>query len=268
MNRGNRIRVGDMSRDKLTRADEKLKQLKLEWVSHIKQMGLLTKAINEASINPAGAVRVLQQVKEHRDKRTTETDEWARARRAIINEAAKDNMLKQSVGHTLPQQPQQCPPWTTQQYQVQPYIPQGGGSQHSSSSYGSYSHKGDKGKGKGKGGKGGKNFWEDKPKHIALDTPQRSRCPMLKGPFAPDYERYDCSHPCKKCQQQGVEAYHAGSWECDVQYYSARSMFMRGEVDRWGASIVNASLAPNAFQGLARPQPPPGAPPAGGPPGG
>ena len=230
-------------------------------------MGLLTRAINEALINPAGAVRVLQQVKERRDKRTTETDEWARARKAIINEAAKDNMLKQSVGQP-PQQQQQYHYPPPPQDQMQQYNPQGGGSPHGSPPYGGYPYTGDKGKGKGKGGKGGKNFWEDKPKHIALDTPQRSRCPMLKGPFAPDYERYDCSHPCKKCQQQGVEAYHAGSWECDVQYYSARSMFMRGEVDRWGSSIVTASLAPNAFQGLARPQPPPGAPPAGGPPGG
>ena len=75
----------------------------------------------------------------------------------------------------------------------------------------------------------------------ALDEPQKSRCPVLDGPFAPESERYDCKVTCKYCAMNQVTAYHAGSWECDQHPQAPRMRFRRGELDRLGNPIQGAN---------------------------
>ena len=181
---------------------------------------------------------------------TRDDDEWGRARKDVVNKKAKENMLRTTMGipqldgqyhmPSPPPLPQAAPagPGWLQQGWPQAMGPPGG-----------------KGGGKGgyKGGKGGGRG--DGARTTPLDAPQKSRCPMLKGPFAPEHERYDCKITCKFCTWAGVTPppHHAGSWECDVQPGAPRSRFLRGEVDRWGA--------PAFLEIWQRPPLPPGPPP-------
>ena len=117
------------------------------------------------------------------------------------------------------------------------------------------SGKGDKGKG-AKGGKGGKG--EKGTRSRALDEPQISRCPMLKGPFAPEEQRISNRNECRHCRDAGVQAFHSGSWECDVQWWAPRAKFLKGEVDRWNTPVLPGM---QGLQQLALPPPPPPPPP-------
>ena len=92
--------------------------------------------------------------------------------------------------------------------------------------------KGDKGKG-AKGGKGGKG---DSVRRRALDKPQISRCPMLRGPFAPEAQRIDNRNECGHCKEAGVQAFHSGSWECDMQFWAPRAKFSKGGLWAGGMS--------------------------------
>ena len=83
----------------------------------------------------------------------------------------------------------------------------------------------------------GKGETKGKGRNRTLDAPQKSWCPMLKGPFAPEAERCQCGHTCTYCDAAGVQLYHAGSWECDVQWDAPRSRFQRGEVGKWNSLV-------------------------------
>lgn len=88
----------------------------------------------------------------------------------------------------------------------------------------------------GKGGQGGKGGKGKGGRQRRLDAPMISRCPWLKGPFAPEAERIDNQITCNHCASVGVQAHHSGSWECDLHWWTPRSRFNRGEIDCWGFS--------------------------------
>ena len=115
---------------------------------------------------------------------------------------------------------------------------------------------------KGKGAQGGEDgIGGTGERTRPLDEPQISRCPMLGGPFAAEEQRIYTRNECRHCKEAGVQAYHSGSWECDVQYWAPRARFNNGEVDRWNRPV------PRGMQGLQHlalqqaPPPPPGPPP-------
>ena len=107
--------------------------------------------------------------------------------------------------------------------------------------------KGGEGKGKGKG-KGGRS--------TPLDSPMRSNCPYLRGPFAPQNERFDNPVTCSHCASVGTTANHSGSWECDLHWWTPRSKFNRREIDRWGNPLAGGAAMPG-LQQLMPPPPPP-----------
>ena len=117
--------------------------------------------------------------------------------------------------------------------------------------------KGDKGKG-AKGGTGGKGEKGQAVRTRALDEPQISRCPLLRGPFAAEEQRVSNRNECKHCKEAGVQAFHSGSWECDVQFWAPRAKFDKGEVDRWNVQTLPGM---QALQQLALPPVPPLPPP-------
>ena len=105
------------------------------------------------------------------------------------------------------------------------------------------------GEGKGKGeGKGGRS--------TPLDSPMRSNCPYLRGPFAPQNERFDNPVTCSHCASVGTTANHSGSWECDLHWWTPRSKFNRREIDRWGNPMAGGAAMPGLPQ-LGPPPPPP-----------
>ena len=193
-------------------------------------------------------------MKEKRLKKRKVSDEWQAAKKEVISRAAKSNLLRQSVS------PQQASVSAVQQgymgsmFPPPPVMMQGAQFQY-----------GGKGGGKGKGGVKGKGGGKAQ-RTIPLDAPQKSWCPALKGPFAPDHERYNCPQPCKHCLEAGVQNFHAGSWECDVQWWAPRARFMRGEVDRWNNRVQSPgmqglqSLSQSVASGTPL-APPPGPPP-------
>ena len=76
---------------------------------------------------------------------------------------------------------------------------------------------------------------------------------MLRGPFAPEEQRVYNKNECRHCKEAGVQAYHSGSWECDVQFWAPRAKFNKGEVDRWNKPVFPGM---QGLQQLAQPGPP------------
>ena len=102
----------------------------------------------------------------------------------------------------------------------------------------------------------GKGEANGKGRNRMLDAPQKSWCLMLKGPFAPEAERYQCEHTCTYCEAAGVQLYCTGSWEYDVQWDALRLRFQRGEVDKWNL-LVQGGGAGGGWAGLQGLQQPP-----------
>ena len=237
-----------------TRMEMKLKQAKQEWCKLEADVELNKHAIEEAKYDGVGAARVMQRVKEKRrgSKVLKTRNVWKSARNGEIQEAAKKHLLQSAVGMGSPGSYSGSSSMgsiamaITPQPQYVPWAPVAGGGKGGGANKGS----GNKGGGAGKGsnGKGGSG----KGRVHALDELQKSRCTWLKGPFAPDHERYDNSQLCTFCRDEGRVAHHSGSWECDLCWWAPRVRFQRGEVDRWNTVVVGATSAP---------YPPPGPPP-------
>ena len=240
---------------RMTRVNMRLKQAKQQWCKLETDIELNKHAIAEAKYDGVGAARVMQRVKEKRrgSKVLKTKNVWKSARKGEIQEAAKRHLLQSAVSLGSPgsfsgssSMGSIAMPLTPQQQYV-PWAPGGpfGGSPKGGGSKGS---KGG-GSGKGGGGKGG-----GKGRTHALDELQKSRCQWLKGPFAPDHERYDNSGVCQYCKDEGRVAHHAGSWECDICWWAPRARFQRGEVDKWNTLLVGGAAA-------QPPGPPPMPPP-------
>ena len=122
----------------------------------------------------------------------------------MITESAKSGMLQHANGGMV------------QQYS--PMQAHMGGMQTMQVQYQAYGGKGATAMPMGKGHQAkGKGETKGKGRNRMLDAPQKCWCPMLKGPFAPEAERYQCGHTCTYCEVAGVQLYHAASWKCDVQ---------------------------------------------------
>ena len=252
----------------LVRAEEKLKAQKKLWCDAVQDNELMVVAIESSKLDGAAAAVVMNEIKVKRAKKhKVVKDEWAAAEKRLVQEASKTNLLQQSAygqgvrvtggtapwmmqGQVQPMAPQQWPmgqqqwPMGQQQWPMPPPPPpMPTPMPHLGRGLG-------KGEGKGKGkGKGGRN----KP----LDSPQRSRCPYLRGPFAPENERFDNPNNCSHCEGMGIIAKHSGSWECDLQHWTPRSKFNRGEIDRMGHPLAGGAAMPGLQQLGQRALPPP-----------
>ena len=217
-----------------------LEWMQKNWSENEARMRMLKRAMQQEQLGKESIAEILTRVTRKQKGLTKGEDEWDAAVRWTASKEAKRRILSQVGGS--PQQQEGYGAWSTPSWPQQSWPQQGwlqatGGQQQEP-------HGGSRGAEGGKGGKGGKG--EAASLKTPLDTPQRSRCPHLKGPFAQESERYECNITCNRCERANLKAYHAASWECDVQANSNRSKFLRGEVDRWGKPLR-----------LARPLPPP-----------
>ena len=203
------------------------------WCDNEARMRMLKRAIQQTKMPLTSASAILQRITRKRMGLTKGDDEWDAATNWAAKREAKGRLLENVTGSYTPWtgQQQSCPQqqWPHQQWH-QGWAPQMPSLQQPwppppPPPPGAQGAKG------GKGGKGGR---VREPLKTPLDTPQKSRCSYLRGPFAPEAERYECKVQCKHCTAAGVVAYHSGSWECDQQPWTNRSKFLKGEVDRWG----------------------------------